>query len=146
MLRIGRSIVGLFIIIWLFFVCLSASPVEAEEAGVRYQFLNSSQGLDTVTWTLKLELWNLSGNDINNLSLNLLTSLPFMPDQGLLDVGILSTTNPQLITADFTVPTEYLPPNEMPLRFYVKYETADGIPRSAVIEGQLGLFMMGATP
>lgn len=145
MLQIGKSVVGFFVI-WLFWSGIFPSPLRAEEVGVQYQFLGNEQGVDTTTTTLILELWNLSGNDIINLSINRSTLSPSLPDEGAISIGTLTTTESRMIMTSFTVPNEYLLPDNRPLEFYLKYDTADGIPRSAIIQGQPTVFIGNPTP
>lgn len=145
MLRIKRNIVGLFFM-GLFWSWISLSQVWAEEVGVHYQVLGEQKGNGTTTTTLILELWNLSGNDLNNLTINQSTLSPSLPDEGAIRVGTLSTTDSKVIQASFTIPSEYVLPDEAPLKFYLNYETADGIPRSVVVNGQPTVFIGNPTP
>jgi len=146
MLRIKRNIVCL-ILLGFFWSGLPLSQVWAEEVGVHYQVLGEQQGVDTTTRTLILELWNLSGNDLNNLTINQWTFNPTLHDDGgAIRIGTLTTTDPKMIQASFTIPNEYVLPDEVPLKFYIKYDTADGIPRSAVVHGRPTVFIGNPTP
>jgi hypothetical protein len=144
-LRVRINIVGLFVI-GLFWLGISPSPAQAEEVGVHYQVLSNQQDTNTTTTTLILELVNLSGNDLNHLTVNRSTLSPSLPDEGAVSIGTLNTTEPRMIMTSFTVPNEYLLPDNMPLEFYLKYDTADGIPRSAIIPGQPTVFIGNPTP
>ncbi|MBI3597590.1 MAG: hypothetical protein HY203_10600 [Nitrospirae bacterium] len=141
----GRNIVGLFLI-GLFWFGISPSPLWAEEVGVHYQVLGDQQGVGTTTTTLILELWNLSGNDLNNLTINRSTLSPSLPDEGSIRIGTLPTTESKMIQASFTIPNEYFLPDEVPLKFYLTYDTADGIPRSAIVQGRPTVFIGNPTP
>ena len=132
--------------IWLLWLGSTAPIAVAEEVAIHYQVLNTLPGLKSATWTIKLELRNLSGEELQNLSVGLVTSLPFISDEGVVGVGTLPTTEPRMITADFTVGNEYLPLNEESLRFSLRYETVDGIPRSAILQGQPVVFIGEGTP
>ena len=145
MLKIKRNIVCLFFIV-LFWSCISLSQAFADEVGVHYQVLGEQQGVATTTTTLILELWNLSGNDLNNLTINQSTLSPSSPDEGAIRVGNLTATESKMIQASFTIPNDYFRPDEAPLKFYVNYETADGIPRSAIVYGRPTIFIGNPTP
>ena len=145
MLRIKRNIVGLFVLV-LFGFSLSLSQVWAEEVGVHYQILGEQETAGATTTTLILELWNLSGNELNNLTLNQFTFSPSLPDEGAVLIGTLTNTDSKMIQASFTIPDEYVQPEEVPLKFYVRYETADGIPRSAVVQGRPTVFIGNPIP
>jgi hypothetical protein len=144
-LKIKKNIVCLFFI-GFFWSWISLSQVWAEEVGVHYQVLGEQQGVATTTTTLILELWNLSGNDINNLTINRATFSPSLPDEGAIRVGTLTTTESKMIQASFSIPNDYFLADEVPLKFYLNYETADGIPRSAVVQGQPTVFIGNPTP
>jgi hypothetical protein len=144
-LQIGRSIVGLFVI-GLFWFWISASPVRAEEVGVNYQILGNQEGISATTTTMILELWNLSGNDLTNLTINLSYILPSVPDPRAISFETLTTTEPRMIMASFTIPNEYPLPDAGPINFYLTYDTADGIPRAAVLQGQPTVFIGNPIP
>ena len=126
---------------------LSSTTVAcAEEVAVRYQVLKTLPGLNHTTWSLKLELRNLSGSDLNKLSVSLLTSLPFIQNANEIGVGTLYATEPQTLIADFDIENDSLPPSESPLGFILKYQTTDGVPRSAMIQGQSAVQIGEAAP
>lgn len=139
-MRVRINIVGLFVI-GLFWLGISPSPAQAEEVGVHYQVLSNQQDANTTTTTLILELVNLSGNDLSLLTVNRSTLSPSLPDEGAVSIGTLTTTESRMIMTSFTVPNEYLLPDNMPLEFYLMYDTADGIPRAAVLQGQPSVFI-----
>jgi hypothetical protein len=130
----------------LFWSWFSLSQVWAEEVGVHYQVLGEQQGAAATTTTLILELWNLSGNDLNNLTINRATLSPSSPDEGAVRVGTLTSTESKMIQASFTIPNDYFVADEVPLKFYVNYVTADGIPRSAIVHGLPTIFIGNPTP
>jgi len=123
-----------------------SSPVQAEEVGVQYQVLGNQQGSDTTTTTFILELWNLSGNDLNNLTIDQSILSPSLPDEGEVNIGTLTTADSKMITVSFTIPNAYLSSDNGTIRFYVSYETADGIPRSAILQGQPTVFIGNPIP
>lgn len=145
MLKIKRNIVRLFFIV-LFWSCISLSQAFADEVGVHYQVLGKQSGVGTTTTTLILELLNLSGNDINNLTINQWTLSPLLSDEDAIRIGTLTTIESKMIQASFTIPNEFVPPDEVALSFYIQYETADGIPRSAVIHGKTTIFIGNPIP
>jgi len=145
MLQIIKNIVRLFFTVF-FWSCISLSHAWAEEVGVHYQVLSEQQAGNTTTTTFILELLNLSGNDLNNLTVNQWTLSPSLPDEGAIRVGKLTTTESKMIQASFTIPKEYASPDEVPPKFYLKYDTSDGIPRSAVVQGQPTVFIGNPTP
>lgn len=125
----------------------SAAPVAvAEEAAVQYQILDTLQGFNSATWILKLELRNLTGEELQNLSVSLVTSTFSNSNESAISVGTLSTTEPRRVTADFIISNEYLPLDESSLRFSLQYKMVDGTPRSAILQGQPVVFMGEATP
>lgn len=125
---------------------ISPCSLLAEEVGVHYQVLSNQQDVNTTTTNLIVEIWNLSGHDLNHLTVNRSTLSPSLPDEGAVSVGMLTTTEPQMIMTSFTVPNEYLLPDNNPLDFYLEYDTADGIPRSAIVPGQPTVFIGNPTP
>ena len=131
----GRKLTCLLGIGLLWFLS-STTPVGAEDVSIQYRVLKVLQGFKQTTWTLELELRNLSGEDLNYLSLNLLTSLPFIPSANEIGVGMLYTTEPQILIADFAMENDSLPPDGSAFGFILRYQTTDGIPRSAMIHGQ----------
>jgi hypothetical protein len=122
--------------IWLLWLGGAAPIAFAEDVAIKYQVLNTVQGFNNATWTLTLELRNLSGEELNNLSVALLTSPPFLYMQGIVVVGTLSAAEPRIVTAEFTITDKSMTLNEKPLSFFLQYQTADGIPRSATLQGQ----------
>jgi hypothetical protein len=125
---------------------ISPSSLRAEEVGVNYQILGNQEGIGATTTTMILELWNLSGNDLTNLTINLSSILPSLPDPGAISFETLTTTEPRMIMASFTVPNEYTPPDEGRVKFYLTYDTADGVPRAAVLQGQPTVFIGNPIP
>jgi hypothetical protein len=144
-LHVRINIVGLFVI-GLCWFGISPSPAQAEEVGVHYQVLSNQQDADTTTTNLIVEIWNLSGHDLNHLTVNRSTLSPSIPDEGAVSIGTLTTTESRMIMTSFTVPNEYLLPDNMSFEFYLKYDTADGIPRSAIVPGQPTVFIGNPTP
>jgi len=132
--------------IWLLWLGGVAPIAVAEEAAVQYQILDTLQGFNSATWILKLELRNLTGEELQNISVSLITSTPFNPNDNAVSVGTLSTTEPRRITADFTILNEYLPLDENSLKFFLQYTTLDGIPRSVILRGKPVVFMGESTP
>ena len=126
--------------------CIFVAPANADDVAVRYQVINTQQGNDSAKWSFDLQLLNLSGDKLTNLSIGLLTTLssPSNEDQILLDE--LSATAPRRVTTDLSVPLESLSTEGRSLRFYVDYETADGDRRSAVVQGEATVFAGEVSP
>jgi hypothetical protein len=141
-----RTIIRLLGIIWLCGEVLSPCSLWAEEVGVHYQILSNQQDANSTTTNFILEIWNLSGHDLNHLTVNRSTLSPSLPDEGAVTIGTLTTTESRMIMTSFTVPNEYLPPDNNPMDFYFQYDTADGIPRSAIVPGQPTVFIGNPTP
>jgi hypothetical protein len=144
-LRKGRSKIGLFVF-GLFWLGINLSQASAEEVGVHYQVLGTQQGNGSTTVSIILELMNLSGQDINNLTIGQsLTPLSF-PDDRSLTIGTLTPAESKMIQASFNVPNEDAASGEAPFKFYVTYDTADGIPRAALLLGQPTAFIGNPIP
>jgi hypothetical protein len=146
-LRKGRSKIGLFVF-GLFWLGISLSQAFAEEVGVHYQVLGTQQANGSTTVSIILELMNLSGQDLNNLTIGQSITPLALPDDGSLNIniGTLTPTEPKMIQASFTVPNADMASGDEPFKFYVTYNTADGIPRAALLLGQPTAFIGNPIP
>ena len=126
--------------------CIFVSSASAEDVAIRYQVINISQDVTADIWTLKLEIQNLTGEELNNLAVGLLTPLSSISSEDRVAVGKFPTTHPRIAVADFTVPVEYTPSNDSPIKFFVDYETTDGSRISAVVQGQPAVFVGEMSP
>jgi len=146
-LRKGRSKIGLFVF-GLFWLGIFLSQASAEEVGVHYQVLGTQQGNGNTTVSIILELMNLSGQDLTNLTIGQSITPLSLPDDGSVNIkiGTLTTAESKMIQSSFTVPNEDMASGEQPFKFYVTYDTADGIPRAAILLGQPAAFIGNPIP
>jgi hypothetical protein len=121
-------------------------PAHADDVAIRYQILNTLQGANSGKWSFELQLSNLSGAKLTQLSIGVLTTLssPFSDDQVF--VGELAAAGSRSVTAELAVPIESLAAENRSLRFYLDYATADGERRSAVIQGESTVFARDIYP
>jgi hypothetical protein len=137
-----RARVLIFGFVVLGISCLGGLPCSAwaEDVAIRYQVLDRSDALDSSTWTVKLELSNQTGEELHHLSINLFVSIAQAGSgQPAVNAETLEPAVPQVLVATFDLSHNDLAViGDAPLRFILQYETAGGIPRSAVIQGQAG--------
>jgi hypothetical protein len=112
----------------------------ADDVAIRYQVMDRTDALDASTWTVKIELLNQTGEELHHLSINLFISIA-QAEMGppAVSVGTLDPTVSQVVVEKFVLSDNDLAVvGDAPLRFILQYETAGGIPRSAVIQGHTG--------
>jgi hypothetical protein len=125
---------------------ITPADLLAEEIGIHYQILGSQPGNGSTTTTFILEFLNLAGNEISDLTVSLENPSSPLSDPGAIKIGILGTTDSRMVMASFIVSDETLLTHPELIRFHLQYETADGIPRATVLQGEPTIFIGNPTP
>jgi hypothetical protein len=130
------------------FSLLTMTPANllAEEIGIKYQLLGSEPGNGSATTTFILEFLNLAGDEISDLTVSLENPFSSLSDQGAIKIGTLGTTDSRMIMASFPLSDETLLSHPESIRFRLQYETVDGVPRAAVLQGEPTIFIGNPTP
>ena len=142
----SSKLLSTVIAVCLFTVCVPANTARADDLAIRYEILGIQNGPEDTTLTLKIQLFNLTGVDKSNLSLEILTVMSSITSREEFSISKLSPNRPEIFTANFTVPAD-LPPSQVDaLLFLVTQHAAAGDSSTAVIQGHQTVLMGDVIP
>lgn len=103
---------------------------------MRYELLDRRVETYGEFWSLRFEVFNKSHRAFRNVSIDILSDVTRFATGDPFWVNSLASPEKVVVAGDLSIPNEFLPPEYLPLKFYVVYETEEGTLISSIVEGQ----------